>query len=56
MQEHSNKDTRDRRTLPYQPPAVDERAPISAPLNTVAQTIVRKSPNWRADRGSGPNP
>ena len=48
MQEHSNKDTRDGRTLAYEPPAVEERAPISAPLNTVAQTGIRElSPRWR---------
>jgi hypothetical protein len=32
----------------YEPPAVEERAPISAPLNTVAATGIRpESPRWR---------
>jgi hypothetical protein len=45
MQEHSSKDGR---TLAYEAPAVEERAPISAPLNTVAQTGIRPaSPRWR---------
>jgi hypothetical protein len=56
MQEHSSKDGRDGRTLGYQPPAVEERAPMSAPLNTVARTVEPPSPRWRGDRGSGPNP
>jgi hypothetical protein len=47
MQGHGGENRRDRRTQPYQAPAVEERAPVSAPLNTVAQTIVRKSPRWR---------
>jgi hypothetical protein len=33
-------------TESYEPPAVEERAPISAPLKTVAQTE-RFSPRWR---------
>ena len=48
MQEHNRKDGLGGRTLPYHPPAVEERAPISAPLNTVAQTGIRElSPRWR---------
>jgi hypothetical protein len=30
----------------YESPAVEERVPVSAPLNTVAQTQ-RPSPRWR---------
>jgi hypothetical protein len=49
MQEHSSRDGRDGPTLPYEAPAVEARAPISAPLNTVARTIDggNVSPRWR---------
>jgi hypothetical protein len=42
MQQHSSRDGRDGPTLPYEAPAVEERAPISAPLNTVALTLQRR--------------
>jgi hypothetical protein len=32
----------------YEAPAIEDRAPIAAPLNTVAATIKPLSPRWRS--------
>jgi hypothetical protein len=47
MKDHGSEDRRDGRTLAYEAPAVEQRAPISAPLNTLAQTLRPPSPRWR---------
>jgi hypothetical protein len=42
MQKRGSEDRQDGRTLRYQPPAIEERASISGPLNTVALTLQRR--------------
>lgn len=39
MHDHGSEDRRDERTVPYEAPAIEERASVSAPLNTVARTL-----------------